>query len=103
MGKYLVLWHRVSTAIPTDPEEHSKISKMIATSLDNWIKKGEIKEHGHFLDGASGYTIWEVEAEELLKNYTLFYPYYENEVHEIIPFKKSKEIVTPILMPEKKK
>ena len=103
MGRYLVLWRRVSTAFPTDPEERSKISKKIGTSLDNWIKKGEIKEHGHFLDGASGYTIWEVEAAELLKNYTMLYPYYKNEVHEFIPYEKSKQIVTTILIPEQKK
>jgi hypothetical protein len=57
LGKYLVLWRRVWESFPTDPEERLKSSKKILPLLDNWIKKGEIKEHGHFLDGASGYTI----------------------------------------------
>ena len=103
MGKYLVLWRRSWEPFPTDPEERSKITKNIVTSLDNWIKTGKIKEHGHFLDGASGYTIWEIEATELLKNYTSLYPYYEYEVHEFIPYEKSREIVTTTLMPEQKK
>jgi hypothetical protein len=94
VAKYLVLWRRSPATWPTDPEEKSKIIQKIGTTIvDDNIKKGNIKEHGHFLDGNSGYTIWEVDATELFKNSCMTWPYYEYEVHEIIPYEKSGKIL----------
>jgi hypothetical protein len=78
---------------PADPAEKSKLIQKIASDLDNNIEKGKIKEHGHFLDGNSGYTIWEVEAIDIFRNLSMTWPYYEYEVHEIIPYETSGKIV----------
>lgn len=59
-------------------------------------RAGEIKEHGHFLDGASGYTIWEGEAADIFKNLSMTVPYYDYEVHEFIPYEKSRGIVMEV-------
>jgi hypothetical protein len=93
MARFLVLWRRSPATWPADPAEKSKLIQKIGTDIDNSIKKGEIKEHGHFLDGNSGYTIWEVEATDLFRNLSMLWPYYEFEVHEMIPFEKSGKIV----------
>jgi hypothetical protein len=96
VARYLVLWRRSPTAWPTDPVEYSNLIMRFKAAIDNSMKKGEMKEHGHFLDGTSGYTIWEVEATDLLRNYSMLVPYYECEVHEIIPYEKSREILTAV-------
>jgi hypothetical protein len=88
-----VLWRRSPTMWPADPAEKSKLMQKTGESIDSNIKKGKIKEHGHFLDGNSGYTIWEVEATDLFRNQSMTWPYYEFEVHEIIPYEKSGKIV----------
>jgi hypothetical protein len=93
MTKFLVLWRRSPTTWPADPAEKSKLIQKIGTDIDNSIKKGKIKEHGHFLDGNSGYTIWEVEAIDIFRNLSMTWPYYEYDVHEIIPYEKSGKIV----------
>lgn len=48
------------------------------------------------------YTIWEVEATDLLRNYSMLVPYYENEINEIIPIEKSFEIMRAFLNSQKK-
>jgi hypothetical protein len=96
MAKYLVLWRRNPTVWPTDPVEYSNLVTKFGASVDDAIKKGEMKEHAHFLDGTSGYTIWEIEAAELLRRYSMTVPYYEYEVHEFIPIEKSGEILRTV-------
>ena len=54
---------------------------------------GKIVEHGHFLDGNSGYSIWEGEAADIFRNQSMTWLYYEFEVHEFIPYEKSREIL----------
>ncbi|MCJ7631655.1 hypothetical protein MUP77_04540 [Candidatus Bathyarchaeota archaeon] len=105
MAKYLVLWRRSPAVWPSDPKEKSNLIKTIGTSINNSIKKGEIKEHAHFLDGNSGYTIYEVEPIELFRNQSMLWPYYEFEVHEFIPYEKSSDILGEVfkIPPEKTK
>jgi len=96
VARFLVLWRRSPTAWPTDPVEYSNLIMKIGPLVDNSIEKGEIKEHGHFLDGTSGYSIWEAEATYLLRFWSMLVPYYECEVHEFIPYEKSREILGAI-------
>ena len=67
--------------------------------VENAIKKGEIKEHGHFLDGTSGYTFWEGEATDIFRNLSMTVPYYDWEIHEIVPYEKSREIIMAVFIP----
>jgi hypothetical protein len=97
VAKFLVLWRRSATAWPTDPVEYSKLVESSAAWIDDRIKKGEIKEHAHFLDGTSGYTICEGEATDILRALSMTVPNYDYEVHEFIPYEKSRRIVTEAL------
>ena len=94
MTRFLVLWHRSPETWPADPNEKSKLIQRIANEFINEnIKNGKIKEQGHFLDGNSGYTIWEVESTDLFRNQSMTWPYYEFEVHEVLPYGKSGKIL----------
>ena len=61
--------------------------------IDNLLKKGEIKEFGWFLDGKSGYAIGEGESATVIKDVSMFTPFEEFEVQEIVPWEKGKNAV----------
>jgi len=98
VARFLILWRRSPTApFPTDPVEYSKFMEKTWAAIDALIKKGVIKEMGSFLDGTSGYAIGEGESIDTFRNVSMFVPYYESEVHEIIPYEKTKEIFRALM------
>jgi len=98
VARFLRLWRRNPLAPwPTDPVEFSKFMEKAAAAIDDSIKKGIIKEYGYFLDGMSGYMISEAEATDVLRTSWMYFPYYEWEIHEIIPYEKGKEILRAIM------
>lgn len=66
-------------------------------AMDDSMKKGLVKDYGSFPDGASGYLIGEGEATDVFIGANTFMPYISSEVHEIIPYDKSKEILRALL------
>jgi len=94
----LVLW-RVNPVAPwpTEPSEHLKLDERMYAAIDESIKKGEIEDFGFFLEGNSGYAIGKGEATDLFRSASMFGPYIFCEIHEIIPYKKGKEITTGLL------
>lgn len=98
MARFLTIWHRNPIAPwPTNPAEYSKIVENSWSGIDNLIKKGIIKEFGWFLDGVSGYAIGEGESADTFRNVSMFLPYWESEVYEIIAYEKGKEILRALL------
>ena len=98
MARFLTLWRRNPVAPwPTDPIEYSKLQEKAWAGIDDLIKKGIVKEFGFFLNGTSGYAIGEGESADTFRNVSMFTPYWESEVHEIIPFEKGKEILRGLL------
>ena len=57
------------------------------------MKIGEIKEFGWFLDGKSGYAIGEGESVTVIKDVSMFMPFEEFKVQEIVPWEKGKAAV----------
>ena len=100
MARFLVLWRTNPAAPwPTDPVEVSKFVEKTWAVIDDLIKKGEVKEHGLFLDRTpfTGYDMYEGEATDVLRFVSMLYmPYYGCEVREIIPYEKEKEILRAI-------
>ena len=98
MARFLSLWRRNPVAPwPIDPVERLKLQEMIWAVIDNLMKKGEVKEFGFFLDGISGYAIGEGDSATAFKNVSMFLPYFESEVHEIIDYEKSKGILRALM------
>lgn len=98
MAKYMILWRRNPVAPwPTTPEENLKFMEKAWAGIDNLIKKGEILEMGIFVDGNSGYSIGEGDSETTLKNLSMFLPFWIAEVHEIVPYPKSREVLTNVI------
>ena len=94
MAKYLTLWRMNPLAPwPKDPVESEKLREKMWAGIDDLLKKGVLKEFGYFLNGTSGYTIGEGDGAEAFKDTTMFMPFYEQELHEVIPYEKGKGII----------
>jgi hypothetical protein len=65
--------------------------------MDGMIKKGEIEEFGFFPDALTGYVITKGETVNLFRNASMFLPFVINDVHEIIPYEKGKEVTRAML------
>lgn len=98
MVKFLNLWHfSPSAPFPTDPSKYSELMEMMFAVMDGMMKKGEIEEWGVFPEGYSGYAIGKGEIADVYRNVVMFHPYVISEIHEIIPYEKSKEILRTVL------
>jgi hypothetical protein len=98
MVKFLNLWHfNPSAPFPTDPSKYLELMEMMFATMDGLMKKGEIGEWGVFPDGYSGYAIGKGETADLYKDIIMFHPYVLSEIHEIISYEKSKEILRAVL------
>ena len=94
MARFLILWHRNPVAPwPKDLTETAKLLEKMWAGIDRLLKKGELKEFGWFLDGKSGYAIGEGEATTVLRDVSMFQPYEEFEIHEIISNEEGKEAI----------
>lgn len=94
MARYLILWHRSPAAPwPKEPTEYAKALEKMWAGVDNLLKKGELREFEWFLDGKSGYAIGEGEPTTVLRDVSMFIPYEEFEIHEIISYEKGKQAI----------
>ena len=94
MPRFLILWDRNPLAPwPKDLKEHTKLMETMWAGIDNLMKMGEIKEFGWFLDGKSGYAIGEGESTTVIRDVSMFMPFEEFKIQEIVPWEKGKAAV----------
>jgi hypothetical protein len=94
VARFLVLWRRNPVAPwPMDPAEYGKFQEKVWAGLDALMKAGLMKEFGYFADGRSGYAIGEGEITDAFRSVSTFLPFYEADVHEMIPYGKGKETI----------
>jgi hypothetical protein len=94
MARFHILWHRSPVAPwPKDLKENAKLLEMMWAGIDKLMETGEVKEFGWFLDGKSGYAIGEGEPTTVLRDVSMFMPFEEFEIQEIVPWEKGKAAV----------
>ncbi len=98
MARFLVLWHvNWSAPWPTDPSKGLELNERMWAGIDLLIKKGLVEEYGAFPDGASGYAVGKGESTDVFSAVSMFQPYVICEVHEIIPYEKSREVMRGLM------
>ena len=98
MARYLIMWRSNPVAPwPSDPLEYSEFIEKSFAAMDDLAEKGLITEMGSFLDGNSGYAICEGEATDIYSASSMFMPYWESEVYEMISWEKTKEITRALM------
>jgi hypothetical protein len=97
MARFFAIWHIIPTAPwPTDPSKLLEMEEMMWANIDGLMKKGEIEQIGVFPDGYSGYLISKGEVADVYRNVSMFHPYIEFEINEIISLEKQKEVLRAV-------
>lgn len=97
MARYLTIWRQNPMApAPMDPEGSLALNEKMWAVLDDMKKKGTLVDFGFFLDGTSGYAIGEGTGENTFKAVSMFLPFMNCEVYEIISYERGKELVREV-------
>ncbi len=91
MPKYMVLFRANPEKWPTDPKQQLALWEWEFAGIDQAIKSGIKAEIGWFTN-TYGYAIIESESKEKVLALVLpFFPYYSQEIHEIVSTEAAKE------------
>ena len=93
MARYLVLYSANPAVWPTDPKQALAVFEGAAAGGDALLKAGALKELGWFTP-QQGYGLFEADSKaEVLGMVQPFFPYYEQDIREIVPWDKGKEAI----------
>src|SRR5436309_912981 len=91
MPKYMVLYRAEPSKWPDNPNQLLSLWEGVTAGGDQMLKSGAAKEIGWFTN-TYGYAIIEAESKEkVLGIVNAFFPYYTQEIHEIVSWEKGKE------------
>ncbi|MGA7076556.1 MAG: hypothetical protein WBZ42_08455 [Halobacteriota archaeon] len=98
IAKFMVMWrYNPMAPWPADPTEIAKMWEMMWAGIDNNLKTGETLELGYFANATSGYGISSGETKDQFRHAYSFYPFFDIEVHEIVPYETGKEIMKGVM------
>ncbi len=90
MPRYMVLYRANPSVWPTDPKVALAVLEGALAGGDELLKTGAAKEIGWFTP-QEGYAIFEADSKEtVLGMVQPFFPYYSQDIHEIVPWDKAK-------------
>lgn len=91
MPRYMVLYRANPAAWPTDPKQALAVLERVMAGGDYLLKGGSLKEVGWFTP-QEGYGIFETDSKEkVLELVEPFFPYYSQDIHEIVSWEKGKQ------------
>jgi hypothetical protein len=91
MARFLVLW-RPSVAVPwpADPKRAAEIVEAMLEDGERYTEARIITDGGFFMDGNSGFFIFEGTSEDVFNLTNAFGPFIQFDVKEMIPYEKGK-------------
>ena len=93
MSRYMVLWKANPSAWPSDPKQVLAVLEGSTAGGDHLLAGGALKELGWFTP-QEGYAIFEADSKEgVLAMVQPFFPYYDEDIREIVPWEKGKEAI----------
>ncbi len=93
MPRYMVLYRANPSNWPTDPKQVLAILEGAFAGADYLFKVGALKEAGWFTP-QEGYGIFETESKaKLLELLQPFFPYYSQDIHEIVSWEDGKKAI----------
>ncbi|HLB68656.1 MAG TPA: hypothetical protein VJN63_09395 [Thermoplasmata archaeon] len=91
MTRYMVLYRANPSTWPVDPKQFLDVLQGTIAGGDQLLKVGALKEVGWFTP-QEGYAIFEADSKEkVLGMVQPFFPYYSQEIREIVSWDKAKE------------
>jgi len=93
MGRYMVLWKANPAAWPTDPKEGLAALEAATGGGDALLLSGAISELGWF-SAQEGYAMFEAGSKEAVLGMVQgFFPYYTQDILEIVPWESGKNAI----------
>jgi hypothetical protein len=93
MPRYLVLWKANPAAWPTDPKQYLAVLEGATGGGDQLLKQGAAKELG-WVTPQEGYALFEADSKEsVLGMVQGFFPYYTQDVREVVPWDAGKQAI----------
>ena len=94
MTNFLVLWSRNMLAPwPADRREIAENVEAMFEAIERYMDIHMVTENGFFIDGDSGYFIFEGTSEDIFKITSLFGPFIRFDVKEMIPYGMGKDTI----------
>jgi len=91
MPRYMVLYEANPSVWPTEPKQILPVLEGTIAGGDQLLKTGALKEVGWFTP-QKGYAIFEADSKEkVLGMVQPFFPFYSQEIHEIVSWEKAKQ------------
>jgi hypothetical protein len=91
MPKYMILFEAVPSNWPTDPKQLLALWEKMISGGDAFLKGGQLKEVGWFTN-TRGYAMMDADSKDkVLEMVNVFFPFFTQEVLEIVPWEKAKE------------
>lgn len=86
----MVLFKANASTWPTDPKQLLTLWEGVIAGGDQLLKAGTVKEVGWFTN-LEGYGVFEADSKaKVLASVNAFFPYYTQEIHEIVPWDEAK-------------
>ena len=93
MSRYLVLYRANPANWPTDPKQVLAQLERVAAGTNYLFKEGVLREVG-WITPQEGYAIFEADSKEkVLELVQPFFPYYSQDIHEIVPWEKGIQAI----------
>ena len=93
MPRYMVLFKANPSVWPPDPKQALAVLEGALAGGDQLLRMGAAKEIGWFTP-QEGYAIFEAEAKEkLLGMVQPYFPHYSQDIHEIVPWGRGKQVI----------
>ncbi len=93
MPRYMVLYSANPAVWPTDPKQALRVLERVFAGADYLFKGGALKEVGWFTT-QEGYAIFEADSKEkVLELVEPFFPYYSQDIHEIVSWEKGRKAI----------
>ena len=91
MAKFLVTWSANPSMWPTDPKQLLGVLEMAAAGGTQVLNSGKVSEMG-WLNPQDGFAVFESDSKEAVLGITSgFFPFYNQDVREIVPFASGTE------------
>jgi len=93
MTRYMVNYKANPSVWPVDPKQFVNVLEGTIAGGDQLLKGGALKEVGWF-SPQEGYAIFEADSKEkVLGMVQPFFPYYSQEIREIVSWDKAKKVL----------
>jgi len=97
MAKYLLLWEEDSARAAADLRDRGKLRLAALELVKRDLREGRSRDWGCFLDGNSGYAVFETDEVNLTFTLQEVYPYIRWEVYPVLTVDQVEQVARTMI------